>query len=243
VTLLELVKKLARETGTVSPSQITTVESVTDDHVSDLIDWIVDANFEIEKMHEDWRFRMREGSIEVESGVTDYPLAQYLGDDQFKKVVPYLHPWHYSHIHVEGDPNTSRIPIYFLPYRQWAGYYDERLATTTEGRPKKYTVLPNEQIRVYPIPDKAYKLNFNYIRRPLKMEVKDACEPAMPADLQNVIFYWALRHYAFYDESVQRMQTVQFELDQSLMDLRNDQLPPIHINEPKFRGGYGGYGY
>lgn len=235
-TLLDLVKKLARESGTVSPSQITTIEgTISDDHVADLLDWIIDANFEIEKLSDDWRFRMREGTVEIEADRTDYPLAAYLGDDYFKKVVPYKHPWHRSHIHV----GEKRQPIHFVPYRQWMGDYDRRLVTTSKDKPVAFTVLPNEEIRIYPMPDQAYTLNFNYIRRPLRLDAKDVCEPAMPQEHRLVIIYWALRHYAFYDEASQRMQTVQIELEQALMDLRNDQMPPLQVSTPKFRGGYG----
>lgn len=239
MNFLDLVRKLARETGTVSPSQIQTIEgAITDQNVADLADWIIDANYEIEKLHDDWRFRMREGTVEIEAGTTDYPLGQYLGDEFFKKVVPYRHPWYHSHIQV----GEKLEPVHFVPYREWAGDYDQRLTTTRTGKPQAFTVLPNEQIRIYPTPDKSYTLAFNYIRRPLRLELKDACEPAMPAEMRNVIIYWALRHYAFYDEATHRIQTVQIELDQSLMDLRNDQLPGQRWSRPTFRGGYSSWG-
>ena len=239
MNLLELVKELAGETSTVSPSQITTVETITDEHVEDLTRWIVRSNEDIERLHEDWRFRMREGVVELVEETTDYDLKTYLGDDYFKKIVPFKHPWHYSHVHV----GSNRSSVQYVPYRQWAGRYDRRLEFTTASKPLYFTVLPTEQIRVYPKPDKAYELKFNYIRRPLVMERLDACEPAMPAEFQRLVILWALRQYAFHDEADKRIQTVTFQIDQHLMDMRNDQLPGIHVDEPTGRGSYGGAGY
>ena len=238
MTYLELVKELAAEAGTVSASQITTIESISEDHVEDLARWIAKSNMEIERLREDWRFRQREGEIEIEAGETDFSLPDRIPDEFFHKINFYTHPYRRNHIQIDDRDNR----VDFVPYRQWTGDYDRRLENAENGRPHKFTVLPDERIRVYPRPDETHKLLFNYIRRPLTLERKDECEPQMPALFQNVIIYWALQKHVFFDENARRMQTVQFQLDQALMDLRNDQLPKAWWDAPTFRGGYG-YGY
>lgn len=238
MNLLQLVKFLARETGSYSPNDITTIEVVEDEHVQDLVHWVIDSNWEIENLTDLWRFRMREGSIEMEPDRNDYPMAEFLGDQYFKKVVPYTHPWHQSHIQAE---DSRQHKIKFIPYRTWAGWYDTKIQTTTPARPTHFTVLPNEQVRFCPTPDKAYTLHFNYIRRALRMTEVDICEPAMPIDLRNVIIYWAIDRYATFDEAELRRRTNKEKLDEALMMLRNDQMPPLHFAAPQMRGNYGGY--
>lgn len=236
MTLLELVKQLARETGTVSPSTITTIEGATDEHVQDLIYWIITANWEIEGLREDFRFRIREGVITMEPGRNDYPMAIFLGDEYFKKVVPYKHPYHQSHIQID---NKRQGKIEYVPHPTFTGWFDQRIENTSPSKPTHFAVLPNEEVRFFPTPDKPYELHFNYTRRRLQMTELDICEPAMPLDLRRVIIYWALRHYAFYDEAESRMRTVYEQLDRALLELYNDQLPQIYVDAPQFRGNYG----
>jgi len=227
-TLLELVKDLAAMSGAVEPDNITTVVGVTDSVVRDHIRWIRVSNLEIERQRDDWRFRIKEGELELEKGVGRYDISLVFPD--FKKILPYKHPQIAQHILMDGRQQR----IFHIPYPRWVAQYGRRIASTTPGQPRAFTVLPDGQIELFPTPSKANIVNFDYLRKPQMMDLKDGCEPAMPDDVDNVILYHALRHYAFFDEASQRITTVQFQLDEAMNALYRDQLPAARAVSPGF---------
>lgn len=227
-TMLELTKRLARATGVINPAEITTIEGQSDETILELVQHLIDANLEIERQRDDWFFRIKEGEIETEEGVGRYDVKLVLSD--YKKIYPYKHPESARYILVDG----KEAGIRFVPFARWAGRYDKLIANSTTGQPNAFTELPNGQLEFYPTPSRAYVINFNYVRQPLTLDIKDVCEPAIPSDLHSVVLYHAIRNYAMQDEATQRIQTVQVQLDQAMMDLRNDQLPETRTKDPGF---------
>lgn len=225
-TLLELVKDLADMSGLEESANITTVEGVTQQEIKDLIRWVRTSNREIERMHDDWFFRIKEAEIELEQDVARYDITQFY--DDFQKVLPYSHPLYAANVLV-GEDLTQ---VKFVPYPRWAGRFEALLEKTLAGQPRYFTRRPSGEIEVFPKPSKAYRLKFNYLRKPQMMTVSDKCEPAMPDQHTDVILYHALRKYTFFDEAQLRMQTVQLELDQAMLDLVNDQRPEARFINP-----------
>lgn len=223
MNLLELVQELAAETGTVSPSDITDVSSPGDEHVEDLVRWIRRANQDIENERDDWRFRIKEGQLDTFKGDEAYDVTQTHSD--FQKVLPYRHPWKISYIRVDD----AIYPIRYVPYPIWTGDYDRRNERTQQARPIAYTIDNEEKMRLYPIPDKQYRLNFNYVSNPQFMTLTNTCEPRMPARHHRVIVLRALYEYAMSDEAQAQTQRGYRLYKRALMNLRNDQLPRVSV--------------
>lgn len=220
---LELVKELAAETGTVSPSQIEDVADASDDHVNDLVRWIDRANHEIELQRDDWKFRIKEGEVEL---CKDEPVQRVKPQiKDFKDVLPYRHPWRIRYATIERDV----FPVRFIPWIRWTGEYDVRVARTRPGRPTVFTVDNQARIRTYPVPHKDTMLKFNYISEAQVMNRVNECTPRMPDRHHRVIVWYAYMQYAGSDEASLKYQTGNRTLRQLMMNLRNEQLPEVRV--------------
>ena len=229
MNLLELVKALAAEASTVSPSEITTVtdyasDPVPNEHVADLIRWIRQSDREIQVERDDWLFRLKEGKIDMFPGDGDYDVTNFISD--YWRVSPYSQGHRYIRV------GTDYMPVEYVTYPQWRGDFDRRRLKASQGRPTHFTVAPDNTLKVYPIPSTESELFFDYVRKPCLMTITDECEPVVPQAFRMLIVYRALMKHAMHDESQFQAQRAQVEYNRMMMSMRNDQLP-----ETRFKVG------
>ena len=221
MNFLELVQTLAAEAGTVSPADITDVADYAsgtgpDEHVADLVRWIRQSDREIQIERDDWRFRLKEGQLELDPGDGDYDVRLRIKD--YYKVLPYSHCRRIIRV------NEDIFPLTFVTYPKWAGNFDVRRLRTRPGRPTHFTVGPDNRLKVYPVPSRTVHLTFDYVRTPCMMTFVNECEPLIPPPFRMIIVYRALMKHAMHDEAQMQAQRAQIEYRRMLMSLRNDQL-------------------
>lgn len=223
MNLLELVQDLAAETGTVSPSEISDVKSPENDHVADLVRWIIRSNHEIELERDDWRWRIKEGELEItaEEDVTE--VGYQITD--FHKIIPYRQPWRMGYVTVDRE----YFPVRYVRWPVWTGDYDVRVARTQPSRPIAWTMDPQEHVRTYPVPNHDITLRFNYSSEAQVMKQVNDCEPRMPERFHRVIVYHAMIWYAMHDEAQFQFQSADRRYRRMRMKLNNDQLHGISV--------------
>lgn len=197
----ELTSALAREAGVSGGGTISTVSSPTGE-TARLVNWIRQANMDIQRRYFDWKFLWQPFSLTTEAGKSTYdaPLE--------------WHWWDRDKIQIDGEPFGG-----LEEYELWNG-----LERTDQGAPNQVIIMPDGSLKILPVPDKAYTLSMPYYRKPQKLAV-DTDIPLIPEEFHDLIWMWALVKYAHYEAAPEVIERVQTEYPAMLQSLESHQLP------------------
>lgn len=224
MTYLELLKLLVREAGTESPSEVTDVAALETEHQEDMKAWLDRAYREIQDMHETWEFRRGTLEISLVAGTRSYDLSSEQAD--FESLLPYFHP--YGHEWALLDESRFN-PVFFMPWQDWRGWIEAK--ASHEGRPRRFTVDPEENLVVYPKPRDAHTFKCDYAKT-LDTMTANTDEPIWPSRYHEVIVWFALREYGGYDEASAKYQTASRNMARLFNKMKLDQLPQIRVMTP-----------
>lgn len=216
-------------TGALATTPTTTVGTLTgvDGEVVRFVDY---AYQDIQNEQEEWRFRVKRGSFNTVAGTRVYTIT-VTGND-FDKLLPSmaqtLDRFILGYKTSLGVQDEGRI--WYVPYEQWQqGILDQ--GTRPEARPIRFTIEPDGQMALDPVPDDIYTIAFDYRRTLHELETNDR-EPIIPARFQNAIVWGALRYFANTREiagSIQ--QRWEREYQREMNALRFDQLPEYTLHD------------
>lgn len=219
---LELVQDLAAETGTERPEEITGLSSPATGHQADLARWIRRACREIELEHTDWYFRRAQMSLSLSAGTNSYDLTSLVPD--YDQIWPYVFP--YGREWALLDDNRYQ-GVRYIRWDEWRGWVESQ--SEKEGRPRLFSVDPDDTLFVFPKPREAHTFKVDYAREATELS-DDGDEPAIPDKFHSAIVFFAIVEYAGYDSATQVYQRASRQLNRVMMRLRNDQLPDTHVS-------------
>lgn len=197
----DLCSTLAREGGVAGGAPISTVASPRGE-VARLVSWIRSANADIHAEYSDWKFLWRSYSFDTEAGEPNYTLP----DD-----------WQY--------PDSDKVRVngmacaQVIQYELWDGIED-----SATDQPYMLILMPDQTLKLYPTPDKAYTITLPYYRTPQQLAV-DSDVPLIPEQFHDVIWLRALMKYAFYEAAGEVLERVQAEYPVRMRALESHQLP------------------
>lgn len=217
MNFLQLVKRLATETGT---ELETNIESVvippaaaygeTTEHRSRLVRWIQEAWIEVQEDQEQWDFMVRRATMPLVRGQVSYDIrsltnAACAEEACYDYIVPFVAPLDRRYIWmVDGrtQPDNKNL-CYYIPHANFFGHND-RFSDRTSGVPSRYSFKRNDCIEfdVYPATD---DFNIEYAYKMVPQELVENEDQLRGLEKKTkhhmVIVYKAMIFAALFDES------------------------------------------
>lgn len=185
MTHLEILQSVARLCGFAVP---TTTLGQTG-AVSRALVYIAQAYNEIQTQPHDWRWMWARGEFETVADTKDY--------DPSSTALDRVDPESWT-VYKTADGEATEQELEYMSWVDFRRAYGT--GTVTSGSPTIVTLLPNKNIRAYPTPDDAYKIQFDYYVNPDVLSGDDDT-PIMPAKFHDIIVYDAVTKYGKYEES------------------------------------------
>jgi hypothetical protein len=226
-TFLELCKDVARESGTVQPSAITSVANQTG-RIQKIVQWTAEAWRRIQNANANWLFLRETWSAETISGTKLYTpaslnitdLARWMTD---RDAVGYKPTSLYKTSVGQSDENA----ITHITYGLWRARYDR--GAQSQNRPAVYAITPYNEIAFGPTPDDAYTIRGEYYRTPQVLTANDDEPLGLPVRFHPIIVYRALVLLGEHDEGQVQIASAERNYRELLGALERDQLPPVTI--------------
>lgn len=224
-TFLELVKDLARESGSLSGSTVTTVVA-TSGRTELLVGWVRKAYNNIQNSRRDWNWLRAEATSPLIIGSARY-LPSSLGVTRFGSWVTDGDDWFRPmSIYETAKGVSDEGDIALVQYQWWYDRYGR--GTQTNGRPTTYAISPAGEVVFGPAPDLDYTARFMYVKGPQELAA-NADVPEMPARFHEMITWEAQRLLMVHDGAYQESQWPAADFTRLRFELEREQLPQMSL--------------
>lgn len=223
-TFLKICQDVARESGTVSGTQPTTVTDQVG-RLNNIVNWVRDAWEDIQNIHASWLFMRKEFSGSITSGQVRYSGASF-GLTDFAE---WIKDFDNLSIYKTATGAADENPLLYLRWDDWRQMYDR--GSQTANRPTIFSVSPANELVLGPIPDDAYTLRGEYRRMPQLLTANEDI-PDMPIRFHKIIQWKALMSLAEYDEAPATYARCIKAYAAIMSDMNRDLLPLIITQEP-----------
>lgn len=261
-SFLTLVQDLFREVGAAG-SAPTTIAGATGE-AARLVNYIHDAELEIQNLWVDWKFLRKTLVCYTGAGNATGIFTTLNGAVSASPTD--LAEWDFRTFFITPNGSTLEQP---LPTYEWQEVRREVFDTTDQSQPWRCIVMPDNTLRFDLTPDISYPLQMEYRTVPYDLKA-DADVSNIPARFANrIIVEWARIKYGGFENAAEqallgRNQVYGVVNDSGIMvtqgllaQLENDQLPNAKNSRLQQGndivigggqggwdeyGGYGGYG-
>lgn len=225
-TFLQLAQKVARESGTVSDGQLTTVVGRTG-RLRKVVDWTNDGYRQIQNANRSWGWLQDNFEANTVAATSRYTGAA-LGLTRFAEWTCFHNPYDEDRFSI-FDPAVGRTSEGALQFLDWDTFYTARLrGASTSGKPSYFSISPKGEIVLSPVPDAAYTLRGPYRQSPQELAL-DADVPEMPAHFHDTIVAAAVVMLSTHDEAAPNLALWQLRQLRDFSQLEREQLPRIGI--------------
>lgn len=227
-TFLQLAQKVASESGTIQGTLPTTVSGQTN-RLGKIVRWTNDAWRSIQNAHASWKWMRSDFTGSTVAAQRLYTGAQMSVSSRFAEWI------------CTGDAETeNRYSCYLaatgvadegqLQFVDWDTFYSRCMrGTQTNARPIFFSISPDNQLALHPIPDAVYTVRGPY-RKDVQELTADADVPEMPARFHDLIMDVALASMmTIHDEAQVQMPLYRLRQIARFCELERDQLPRITI--------------
>lgn len=221
MTFLELCRKTAQESGTVSGLALPATVVNQNGNIKKIIGWTYDAWIDVQQMKNDWLWMRHEFSkvLLADLGVYGAVSLDATRHSKFIKTADVT----------ISDPNDANRRENSLKFIEWPDFRSKRLtgkARDARNRPIEWSVNPQGELVIWPTPDIVYQIRGEYQKAPQSLEV-DTDVPEMPAQYHSLIWREALVLLAVGTESFEQLPDWKLAAAKSRLRLANDQLPTL----------------
>lgn len=228
MNFLQICQMAARESGSIPPEQVTSVEGQTG-RLAKLIYWVQEAYRQIELKRRDWLWKRDEFSQALVAGGTGRYTAASLGITRFGA-------W------VQDDlvrtPNYFPMTIYltatgtsdenYLRQMPWIDFRTTYLrGSQTNDRPQRWSISPAKEFCLGPVPNDAFTVRGEYYKGAQTL-TENTSEPELPEEFHSMIAWEAVRLLELEGEAPEgRYILVRDEHQRYMTRLERDHLPEI----------------
>lgn len=224
-TYLELVKDLARESGSMDPAAITSVTGVSGRREK-MASWVRKAYVNIQNSRRDWGWLIATFDVALVPGSAVYTPASF-NLTRFSNWMKDRDWYMPVTIHDPAIGLSDEHEIPNISHEYWRTKWN-RGDTSDWGRPVEWAISPRNEIVFGPTPDKAYRVRGQYQRGP-QMLVNNTDIPEMPARFHDMITWEAHRLLLLHDGALNESQFPTMEMVTLRHQLEVDQLPEITV--------------
>lgn len=223
MTYLQLAQRLRQECGVTGtgPSAVT---SQTGEYRR-LVDWIATSWFEIQSLHQDWKFLRLSASWTTILGQYSYtPVQCGITADTFGKWIE-----EEARQYLTATGTASEMPVWPISYALWRQRYNLGAMRDQRAQPMEFAIAPNDSIVLGPPPLAGYTVTCDYYRSPILLAA-DADVPALPAKHDPlIIVYCAMMKYGAHESDPSVYANGERNYNRMLSRLELDQLPGISL--------------
>lgn len=218
-TFLQLVQQLRQECGVAGANPTTTVNQVAE--INRLVGWIQQAWMEIQSLRADWLFMRDAVSFQATPAIGGSYTPAQVGEPN---LAGYKKDSFRCYSAAVGVSNEQILP--FLPYDQFRNLYLFGANRTIQARPILFTVDPQKNFLVGPVPNDTFVIDGEVFAQPQEF-INDTDLPRMPAQFHMAIVYKAMQSYGAYENAPEVYSRGQGEYGKMLARLIIDQTPTI----------------
>lgn len=220
MSFLDMVRRLHKESGTGGARPATTVSQSGD--IGNLVDWISTAWMDIQNERSDWFFMRQPISFNTVASQSSYTAAQAgitsFGNYKRDSFRQYL---------VAGGVASEMD----LPYLSYDRFRDAHLFGAERTRtqvPDHFTIDPQKNFLIGPIPDGVYNINGEGFALPTEFAL-DTDRPTMPSQYHMIVVWRALLFYAHKEAAPESLTFGQAQYERLMRQLLRDQLPEVTL--------------
>jgi hypothetical protein len=194
--------------------------------------WVAEAWNDIQIARRDWFWMQTAFSGETVASDANYAYTDMTGP------ITRFSQWLFSPTGDSGftiyPDATGRVDERMLPFVPWEIFrrvYRRGSNLTVEGFPTIFSVSPDRQIYLWPVPDDVYVMNGVYKKSPQILSA-DADTPEMPTEFHDLIWMRAWKTAEIYDDSYTRFAFIVQEERRLYTALLNNQCPAMSMGDP-----------
>jgi hypothetical protein len=224
LTYLQLCQRAARDSGTVSGTRPTTVETLTQLTLREqkIVAYVAEAWELIQNLNNNlWLWMLKEFSASIISGTARYSATDLLITDWQQWILPDRNGENSLTIYETATGVSDEGPLAFIDFATYLRRYER--GSQTASRPSEYSIAPNGNLCFGPEPDTTYTAKGRY-KKTNQVLALNADIPEMPAAFHMAIKHQALMLLAEHDEVAFPIQVESRKLKQFLDALISDQL-------------------
>lgn len=220
-SFLELCQLFQRKTG-ITGSEMTAVTNQTGLD-SKIVNWISDADNEIQNIWQDWNFLRVDGKVITinsgQDGTGDEYSLSALG-------ITDLVRWDFDNFYINpGAANYAELTK--IPHKEWLKSA-ARLGVKVSAEPTQIVFRPDKSLVFVDKPDAEYTVWGSYFKFITKMSANSDTSN-IPTVFENIIIYKAQMFYAQYYEDDDLYNEARMNYDAELVKLESAELPGQHI--------------
>lgn len=224
-TFLEIVQRYVQECGishTMPLKPFTVLNQVGE--LKRAVDNCAEAWFDIQALHQNWRFKHRDITKELLQGTAEYTSAE-MGVDPGT-----FGRWDKDSFRIyRTGAIASEIPLSFIDYMEWRDTYQIGALRSAQSWPIQLTILPNDGLGFGLVPASGLTVTGKYWTCPIRMEA-DEDVPELPfKHSPMIIVYYAMLHYGYFNAASEVLARAERFYGQLLRTLEIDQLPRIKL--------------
>lgn len=142
------------------------------------------------------------------------------------------HPYIDDAIGHYGELRSNSYPVIPVKFHAWYPEYD--MNPWTSGHPAYITQTDQGTYAIYPQPDEAMMLSFDYTREITELELYDDVPEALPAEYHMYLVWKAVEEFADFDSNQTLFRRAKKHLTKYDHYLFRDQLPQMGWAPSKF---------
>lgn len=193
------------------------------------VNWVKDAYADIVSEHADWFFLEDYFSFEtIPSNATYSPTS--VGLESLSKYKIYSSTDKISGVRIYNEV-SDESDLTFIPYDVFYKNYFIGSYRTQEERPNVFTVGPQNEMMLWPVPNDIYTVNGKYFFVPDELTVNDDV-PIIPAMYHMAIVYRAKMFYGGFEESSSVYSEAESDYVKKLHQLETNQLQQFRQGSP-----------
>ena len=219
MTYLQLCQRLRQECGVSGTGPVTTVSQVGE--YKRLCDWIATAWFDIQAIHQDWRFLRATASFATIASQYSYtPLQAGIAANTFGRWIPGS-----GRVYKTATGLNSEIFLDWIHYDDWRDLWLFGANRSVEAPPIHLAFAPDDSVILAPKPTAGYTISVDYFKAPVLLAA-DADVPSLPFRHDHmIIVYKAMMAYGSFESAPEVYQRGESEYKRLLNRLEIDQLP------------------
>ncbi len=223
-TFLEICQMIARESGTVSGTQPSTVVSQVG-RLGKIVHWGREAWTQIQNRRNAWLWMEDEFEGTTTASSPRYTAASF----SLTRWAAWIIRERTLSIYLQATGVSDEGYLRFIPWSHWKQLYD--FGTQTNNRPVHYSVSPAGELCLGPIPDNTYVVRGPY-RKNAQTLAANGDIPEMPTQYHDLIAWEGLLLLQEHDEASIPIATAIRRRRELTGDLERDQLPQVELPGP-----------
>lgn len=216
LTYLQLAQILRQEVGASGSGPTTTVGQVGE--YKRIVDWIAQADAEIQQEHDEWRFMVNSFAVNTVVGTASYAASTF--------VTPVTDLRQYKERTIKcyllSAGVTDQNELRYLDFEDWDIMYNT--GPQTNSRPIHWTIGNALELLIGPHPADVYRITGLYQRSVTTLS-GDAAVPVYPAEFNMLPVYLAMMKYGRFTAAGEVYSDGERLYTKMLNRMRRSQLP------------------